>query len=140
LVSTGTSAKFSGKEAAGRYASDDAFARDFDRALAELFKEQLARLERIGKKLGQASEGVSGSMAQAGRPPKGSLAPAQVVAVLTEAGNPLTRGEIALRLGVDSREGSLTRILKFAKEHGLLRQQGERRAARYSLPAGARRR
>lgn len=125
---------FTAREAATRYAKDESFAQEFDRALADLYEEQMQRLERIAQKLGiaappRAAERVPESVSQ--RP--AVVTPDLVREVLRQnKESAMTRGEIALRLGVDNRDITLTRVLRILKNQSLIRQRGDRRAARYS--------
>jgi hypothetical protein len=142
-VSDTPSTKASAREAALRYASDPGFAAEFDLALSECFENQTKQLSRLAQRLGLESTGWQPPKEGRSRlalsertdlDPLRRVTPSAVTALLRErAGEALTRGEIALGLGVDSRDLTLTRALSTSKKQGLVRQRGSRRAARYSL-------
>jgi hypothetical protein len=127
---------FTAEDAAKRYAEDDNFAEHFDRVLADLYQQQLSRLERIGRKLG-----VNEPAAEASAKPAAAqatttrLMPSGIEELLRKnRSGPMTRGEIALQLGADSRDSDLTRALRMLRDAGAITQTGNRRAARYSIP------
>jgi hypothetical protein len=116
--------KFSAREAANRYAEDEAFARAFDRVLASLFRRQRKRLERLAARLEMNSGKHS---------PEVELTPETVLEVIRKkAGKDgTTRGDIAAEFGIDPMDGRLTHIFRVLKNERMIRQYGERRAARY---------
>lgn len=141
--------KWTALDAAQRYASEAKFAEEFNKALSDIYEEQLRRLERIAAwsavRAGELPVARSPFPAQVAPAERGSGAvqPEQVARVLEQYGpakgargaaaGGMTRGQIAKVLGIDSRDPGLTRALRALRERGRLHQRGERRAARYAL-------
>lgn len=127
-------------EAARRYATDEEFAFEFGKALQEFYETQLARLERIAQ---TAQMGLGRTLPSiAVQPPKPAAEPAPAAlitpdqvreAIRAGGSHGTTRGEIATRVGVDSRDLRLTRILRLLKTDNTITQTGDRRSARYFL-------
>lgn len=67
--------------------------------------------------------------------PKPGSRTAQIVAVLHEAGRPLTRKEIGERLGWDKSEGALSGCIWWARRYGYVELASSTRPHRYRLPA-----
>jgi hypothetical protein len=137
-------AAFTPREAALRYAEDSVFASEFEQALYEIYVEHVETLKRIQRRLGKAGERqANGAPVLAmtakllpGAEASGSITPERVRKVIgASAAIGLTRGDIASRLGIDSRDIRLTRVLRALKVDRLVRQTGSRRAARYHVVA-----
>ena len=116
------------RDAALRYAEDEEFARAFERALQEIYDQHMARLARIRKRLGdrvRAPERVASAAAAV-------VTPERVQEIVNGASaKGMTRGDIATRLGIHSRDARLTTVLRTLKADQLVRQSGAKRAARY---------
>jgi hypothetical protein len=138
------------QEAAERYANDRAFAEAFDTRLAELFRNQAKRLERLAARL-EGDHTVSGPVlihSSVEETPFGTSEAGDDIATVPlrrvievlkrSAGRQgLTRGQLSTYLGVESGDARLTRTLRTLKEDGTIKQLGTRRSARYLLNSGA---
>jgi hypothetical protein len=121
----------SAREAALKYAEDEEFARAFEHALQEIYEQHVARLARIQKRLGDRvkPEAAPGAAGLSG---KLLVTPERVQEIVsTASAKGLTRGDIAVRLGINSRDARLTTVLRTLKSDQLVRQSGAKRAARY---------
>lgn len=138
-----------GREAAERYAQDELFAQEFDARLAELFRDQAKRLERLAARLEMGPHGsrpqVNSKPVAAEEPEAGGttspIVPLQkIVDVLkrTAGREGMTRGALSTYLEIDSSDSRLTRALRVLKEDGTIKQVGTRRSARYLLSASGR--
>jgi DNA-binding NarL/FixJ family response regulator len=128
-VTPSRSNNLSARDAATLYAEDEEFARDFEQALQEIYDLHIARLARIRRRLGDRDGDTQRSAAEAVATP---VTPERVHEIVHAApARGLTRGDIATRLGISSRDARLTTVLRSLKADQLLRQSGARRAARY---------
>jgi hypothetical protein len=128
------------REAALRYAEDSEFASEFESVLQEIYLEHLDTLRRIRTRLGAPADEPSetGLRPASGREGNalvaGAVTPERVQELLgASAGVGLTRGDIAARLGIDSRDARLTRALRALKVSRMVKQNGIRRSARYHV-------
>lgn len=118
----------SAREVAVLYAEDESFAREFEQALQEIYDQHIARLARIRTRLGDRA----GDMDRSSQHALATVTPDRVQEIVNAAPpKGLTRGDIAARLGIHSRDARLTTVLRALKAEQRLRQSGARRAARY---------
>lgn len=127
-VVTPRSPNVSARDVALLYAEDENFAREFEHALQEIYDQHIARLARIRKRLGDRA-----GDAERANQHSLTVVTADRVHEIVNAAPPkgLTRGDIAARLGINSRDARLTTVLRSLKAEQRLRQSGARRAARY---------
>jgi hypothetical protein len=131
---------YSARDAALRYAEDSIFASEFEQALQSIYVEHLETLRRIQKRLGAASVETQDAGAEPAPPKRARGSQADLITpervqelIGASPARGLTRGDIAARLGINSQDVRLTRVLRALKVDRLVRQSGVRRSARYHV-------
>jgi hypothetical protein len=122
-------------EAARLYIADEAFAERFDAELRDEHARQLQRLSRVARHLqGTDRAGDPGTTLATNQirvDPDDHMLRRVEAAARAARKQGVTRGDLASAIGVDNRDGRLTRALVILKREGALVQRGERRSARY---------